>query len=505
MKMLVLSMGAPDSTCILNMCIKKKSERCETAAPEVSKILAEEVYADDVLAGAESTDKDIPLIKDIDRILKEHGFNCHKFFSDDEETFNSIPEEIRRKNGGTSILLKTDLEEKVSPNANITIHQAPEVKCLGISINKGADSISYFTHHHLSKLIPTTQTLTRRIISQTVSSIYDPLGNCSFFTIIEKQVRSLTYKLEPKNIKKKDFWDIDIRKLSPKEESEKKVHIKLLKNWDFFLNQLRHIHKYFVPRYIYANERIAQDATVSQDTLCTFFDASSFAAGTIVYIRTILSNNQIISSFVTSKNRVLNDDRLTTPRKELILFRDSCTLTKEVAESFSISPEHCFFFGDSKIVISQYRYSYYKDVNNLKIFVSNQCKKLLQFIHHPQNVYYINTKSNVADILSRGGTISSVIENDDYLKGSDWIRKPIESFPFQDYQEMGKLKGDAIELKVHKHAASKEKIILVNAIISTNTASKAMSSDRDIMKENEALAEIFQIKRSLWKAIYVSF
>lgn len=51
MKMLFLSMGAPDSTFILNMCIKETSERCETTAPEVSKILAEEVYDDDVLTG----------------------------------------------------------------------------------------------------------------------------------------------------------------------------------------------------------------------------------------------------------------------------------------------------------------------------------------------------------------------------------------------------------------------------------------------------------------------
>ena len=79
MRMLVLSMGSIDSTFILNMCMKKTSERCEPTAPEVSRILAEEVYTDDVLKGSEDSEKAITLIKDIDRILKEHGFKCHKF------------------------------------------------------------------------------------------------------------------------------------------------------------------------------------------------------------------------------------------------------------------------------------------------------------------------------------------------------------------------------------------------------------------------------------------
>ena len=188
-------MGVTDSTFLLNMCIRDIAERIKISHPEISKILYHFIYCYDILYGTNSRKKAIELIHLLDQILRQHGFLCRKFFSDDHQTWLNIPEKIKKENNSTNVFLKADQNDDIIPSGtNIAVLPNQKTKCLGLYMSS-INNTSYFTFDHLRDLVPTETTLSRRIISRRVGSVYDPIGMCSFFTIYAKLALSLSYRL----------------------------------------------------------------------------------------------------------------------------------------------------------------------------------------------------------------------------------------------------------------------------------------------------------------------
>lgn len=258
-----------------------------------------------------------------------------------------------------------------------------------------------------------------------------------------------------------------------------------------------------MPRYIYAHEPLLPGETITKNTICLFFDASDRATGSIAYLRSILYSNRIITGFITAKNRIIAANKLTIPRKELVSMIDSCILAQTLAPIFNTTIKNCFFFGDSTIAISQTRFAFFHNPEDLKLFVCNQTKKILDIIKTPINIYHVPSDENESDILTRGGTVDHILSSSNYFQGPHWLRKSQNKFPYQDYQQIDQLRGAQIEEKT-KHSSSPQ-TILVNTVINNSKSKDTFSSDRDQHSENDTLLSIFQIKRSLWKSLYVSY
>ncbi|GFU38665.1 integrase catalytic domain-containing protein [Trichonephila clavipes] len=236
--------------------------------PNLSRVLQEDIYMDDLLSGADTPNNAISICKDIAHVLSTRGFHLRKWNSNSTEFLAQFSEHSSH-----------DARVEFSKDSN------ESSKVLGLFWNSSNDTFGFQPSLEL------TPPLTKRRILSESSKIFDPLGllsPCTVFMKIFYQKLWLT----------KTDWDSPIPQ-------------QLTEDWLRFQKAFNAINYLTVPRWVI----LTADNIVE---LHGFADASSLAYAAAIYCRQ-KHNGKIKVQLLVSKTKVAPVKQVSIPRLEFSL------------------------------------------------------------------------------------------------------------------------------------------------------------------------------------------
>ncbi|XP_071576010.1 uncharacterized protein [Temnothorax nylanderi] len=352
--------------------IKQLSKDEAKRYPEVSKIIIEDIYVDDVLTGAKTVEQAKILKKQLTDLLSSGGFHLRKWASnhphlEEQETDNGAEEHI-------------NLDSQ-----NIQ-------KTLGIFWNPHQDCFLYRI-----TIQPIEDKVTKRSILSQIASLYDPLGLLGPVFVKAKILLQALWKLQL-------TWDEAV----PEE---------IYTAWKTFQDQKGELNNITFPRQVC----IAQYESLQ---LHGFADASETAYGACLYIRSS-NDQQSHVVLVCSKSRVAPLKRLTLARLEL----SAALLLKQLCETalnafINITYERIILWLDATIAL----HWIHTQPHRLKTFVANRVAAI-QEIKFQVEWRHIASRDNSADLVSRGVLPSDLVDNALWINGPGWLKEDESNWP----------------------------------------------------------------------------
>ncbi|GFX76769.1 uncharacterized protein TNCV_1952101 [Trichonephila clavipes] len=264
-KLKTVTYGLASASFLATRCIKQIALD-DKDNPNLSRVLQEDIYMDDLLSGADTPNNAISICKDIAHVLSTRGFHLRKWNSNSTEFLAQFSEHSSH-----------DTRVEFSKDSN------ESSKVLGLFWNSSNDTFGFQPSLEL------TPPLTKRRILSESSKIFDPLGllsPCTVFMKIFYQKLWLT----------KTDWDSPIPQ-------------QLTEDWLKFQKAFNAINYLTVPRWVI----LTADNTVE---LHVFADASSLAYAAAIYCRQ-KHNGKIKVQLLVSKTKVAPVKQVSIPRLEL--------------------------------------------------------------------------------------------------------------------------------------------------------------------------------------------
>ena len=132
---------------------------------------------------------------------------------------------------------------------------------------------------------------------------------------------------------------------------------------------------------------------------------------------------------VTSKSRVAPLKTTAIERLELSAAILAKRMRVFIQESFRMEFKQIIHITDSEIVRAMIN----KDSYGFNTFVSTRIGEI-QTSTNPNEWYWIESKYNIADIISRGEVVSNIKVDSKWHRGPAFLRLPVEQWPIrQDY------------------------------------------------------------------------
>ncbi|CAB0004838.1 unnamed protein product [Nesidiocoris tenuis] len=147
-----------------------------------------------------------------------------------------------------------------------------------------------------------------------------------------------------------------------------------------------------------------------------FSDASESAYGACVYTKSVDEDGHTHVYLLTSKSRVAPMKTISLPRLELCAAVLLIRLMSSVLKSLRVSPSAVHYWTDSQIVLTWIS----GEPCQFKTFIAN---RVTEIQHHSEfsQWKYVNTKSNPADLVSRGVNPRELIQNLLWWNGPQWL------------------------------------------------------------------------------------
>lgn len=394
-KMTVHLFGATSSPSCANYALRRTAQdnRIKASQEAVDTIL-NNFYIDDCLRSVKHAAQAISLYKDLKALCSSGGFNLTKWISNSREFLASVPEEERAKEVRAVDLSKDAL---------------PIERALGVLWCVESDSFRF-------RIIVQDKPVTRRGILSTVSSIYDPLGFLSPFTLPAKTLlQQLT--------KEKLTWD-------------EPVPDKLAQKWFAWLNDLNQLSTFTVKRCL--KPAGFKDVVTAQ--LHHFADASESGYGTVSYLRLTNNEGQVHCAFMLGKSRVAPLKQMTIPRMELTAAVVAVNIDKMLKKEVQMDLQESAYWTDSTTVLKYIE----SDTCRFKTFVANRVFTIRE-LTKPTQWSYVNTATNPADCASRGQTAAKLMSNSSWIQGPSFLQEPECLWPEKPTQL--KIKEDDIEVR----------------------------------------------------------
>ena len=366
-RMTVLLFGANSLPGCANFALKTTADRYEeTCGSAVANFIRRNFYVDDGLKSVPSVEQAKELIKNTKSLCQKGGFRLHKFISNSGEVVSSVPEEDRA----------TDTKDHRLISNNTAVERA-----LGVYWCIESDMLQF-------RII----TPTRRGILSTVSSVFDPLGLVAPFILGGKQILQ---ELCRDGV----GW-------------EDEVLGKLRSEWEKWRAELPALEKLTVARC----QRPQDFDEVKDVELHHFSDAYQNGYGQCSYIRLVDEKNRVHCCLAMGKSCVTPLKAVTIPRLELtaavVSSKISCMLRKEL--DYAQMKE--VFWTDSKTVSGYIN----NDARRFHMFAGN-CVQEIRKQTSPNQWHYVGTKSNPADIASRGTGAQKLVDNTLWWNGANFL------------------------------------------------------------------------------------
>ena len=260
-------------------------------------------------------------------------------------------------------------------NISIEMNSNPEFKTLFVNYDLISDIFKYSPFES----IKVANNITKRHILKNASRIFDPLGLLAPCTIVPKLLIQKTWK---ENLD----WDDPLP-----------MHLKT--DWLEFVDNIKEINSVTIPRQVFL-------AKASAYRLHGFSDASESAYGACVYVESIMLNKNIACNLLTAKTRIAPIRCVTLPRLELCAATLLAQLVDRVIRIMDINFESVLLWSDSKITLAWIK----SCPSRWKTFVANRVAEIHR-LTDPKNWFYVNSKNNPADLLTRGISFTELKDN----------------------------------------------------------------------------------------------
>ena len=377
-RMTVHLFGATSSPGCANFALKTTADQYEeSCGREAADFVRRNFYVDDGLKSVQLVEEAKELIKNTKSFCQRGGFRLHKFTSNNKEVMSSVPQEDRA----------TDTKDRYLVNDVTAIERA-----LGVHWCIESDTLQF-------RIIVQDKPLSRRGILSTVSSVFDPLGLVAPFILVGKRILQ---ELCRDGVGWDDEVPDDLRPQWEKWRAELPV-----------LESLR-IARCYKPQKF---------DVVKNVELHHFSYACQNGYGQCSYLRLVDDKNRIHCSLAMGKSRVTPLKPVTIPRLELtaalVSSKISCVLRKEL----EYAPMKEIFWTDSKTVLGYIN----NDARRFHVFVGNRVQEIREQ-SSPNQWHYVETKSNPADIASRGAGAQELIDNPLWWNGPEFLWNPCKDW-----------------------------------------------------------------------------
>ncbi|GFV31898.1 uncharacterized protein TNCV_2564011 [Trichonephila clavipes] len=190
-------------------------------------------------------------------------------------------------------------------------------------------------------------------------------------------------------------------------ELHEKLPVPVAAEWASFVQSLPVLEKLKIPRFVLSEN-------LESTILYGFIDASEKGFGAVTYVSVIKNNSDRHSQLLCSKSRVAPLKTLTIPRLELSACMLLSKLIRKVINALKTNLSQVILFSDSTIALSWIKTSSHL----LKTFVANRVAKIQELIVN-FSWHHISSENNPADLVSRGLSVSDLINSPLWWKGSN--------------------------------------------------------------------------------------
>lgn len=365
--------GTAPASYLATKCLQIIARSLQNTNPKAANAINSNFYMDDLMTGADTVEETIQLQRVVHSALLSAGLPLRKYQSNSTDFLSCID----------SSLIETLNSRLLGSESFIFVLGlvwSPQSDTFNVSIN----------------LKPLPTPITKRIFLSDISRIFDVLGMLSPVTIRAK-------------ILMQNLWREGLGWNDP-------VSSELEREFLLYRNQLESLSNYRIPRFYTSLNN------VKSRQLIGFCDASPKAYCAVIFIRVTDHSNRVTSSFVCAKTRVAPIKTITIPRLELQSAVLLAQLLTRIANNLNIDSSNIFAFSDSQIVLSWLNYN----VNQLKQFISNRISKILN-LTPMDRWFYVETKSNPADLATRGLNVDKFVSNSLWLNGPHWLTSEFEN------------------------------------------------------------------------------
>ena len=261
-------------------------------------------------------------------------------------------------------------------NQETTSFITKDTKCLGMSWDPKKDILHYKTYEKLKE--DKQPKLTKRGISATIPSLYDPCGLMMPFITEGKIILQKTWCHRNDNNEGLD-WDDPLPAVI-REEFEK------------WLEKLPRVSEISYKRYIFNEANIPM--LPEELFLHVFCDAAEAAFGIAAYIRYKYEGTYRSHLIFSSSKMAPSKNKLSIPKKELNAILLGCIKGDYLIKILNIPRKNIILHTDSAVCFHWIQTNYEK----LKVYVSNRVQKIQKYDF---KIIYVPGELNPADFCDK--------------------------------------------------------------------------------------------------------
>lgn len=388
--------GATSSPSVANFALKQTALD-SIVEPGVRDAIMRNFYVDDFLASSKSSADAVHLLSQVRDTVASGGFELVSFNSNSEEVLSSLREVNSPKDVKQPLILSN-----------------PNSKALGVTWNMAEDLFTY-TIKLDEKL--SQSPCTKRSVLKTVASVYDPLGICSPVIVVGRKIFQESCRL-------KCDWDEELPE-----------HIR--DSWKNWLRDVKDLESFSVPRCL----KLLSDH--DNVTLHIFTDGSETAYGAVAYLEFSYKDDQReSSSILSSKSRltpICNRTLKTVPRIEMCGAKLGVDLAQKIVSESTFSFIAVRYWCDSQTVLKYIK----NEESRFQRFIANKVS-FIRSHSNPDQWYYVPSKLNPADLISRGTSVANLRESRLWNYGPAYLTNN-DLMPYQIFD--AKIVDDDPEIK----------------------------------------------------------
>ena len=190
---------------------------------------------------------------------------------------------------------------------------------------------------------------------------------------------------------------------------------KLFKEW---IEDLKFVDEFKTTRYVFGTKDGVFETPPPRKLLemHAFSDGGNDAYGIVIYLHWKSNGSYQMKRIYAASRIVSKSNNMSVPRKELNGIVLAVKKALEFAAEFNIAMENVYLHTDSLICL----YWIEKQVEKLTTYVHNRVK-IIQDSGLSDRIYYTNSNTNVADLVTKIKPLSSYINNHTWEHGPKYM------------------------------------------------------------------------------------
>lgn len=367
-----VTFGLSPSPYLAMRCLHELATQEGTKYPKASQVVRQNSFMDDICCSVPSESEAIELQSQLVNMLQAGGFQLSKWASNSSSLLSKIEDEDKLES-----CLKWD---------------DTSLKVLGLAWYPVQDAFAF-------QVNVKEEVCTKRNVLSLTASIFDVLGLVAPVVLYAKLLIKFLWQL---NI----GWDA-----APPE------HIQML--WKQFQTELPLLAQLSFQRHTNMDLN-------SKLILVGFSDSSEKGYGCAIYARVTSPRGTIRVNLLCARSKVCPLRTVSLARLELCSSLLLAKLMRVVLDNFSQKVEITEYYclSDSKVTIDWIRSPAYK----WKTFIANRVAKIHDSVE-AKSFYHIPGIENVSDCITRGMTPSQLLNYPTWIKGPNWLTKPVSDWP----------------------------------------------------------------------------